>query len=558
MRRRSDPRATLAQEASARPGLGQPRDALAGDAIINSAKGALAAALLAVFVGALDLTVIATILPRMVADLAVNTADIDRYVWLVNGYLLAYIIAIPLVGRVSDLVGRTVAFQASLGVFIAGSVWCAVADDLGLLIVGRAIQGAGGGALLPVTMALVGDLLPPARRAAALGLVAAVDTLGWVLGPLWGAALVGLFTSGPGLGFGSEDWRWVFAANIPLGVFAAVGIARTRRGAGHTDGTVRPARLDLVGGVLLALALLLLNLGLSSGGELGVTAGGTRALGGTRNPLADHVAPLVASSILIAALFLWWERRTPTPLVPLGLFRRRRFAAAMGANFLVGAALIVAMVDVAVVIALLVEEKRVSTVSALMLAPFTALMAVLSFGGGVLSARYGERPTAASGLGLVGAGYALLWLGLRGNDYPWMIPGLVMAGAGFGLVIAPIGANVLDVVPPGERGIASALTLVFRLLGMSIGISALTAFGVRRLQALTGRAGDIVQMPGESTADFLLRQSTFLQERVVPLSVQVVRETFLIAGGLALLALLPVMLMRDSAAGSTRVGDQER
>ena len=99
-------------------------------AAIRDARPVLAAALAAVFVGALDLTVIATILPRMVFDLHVNTADIDRYVWVVNGYLLAYLVAIPIVGRLSDLVGRPPAFQASLAVFVVGSVWCARADDL--------------------------------------------------------------------------------------------------------------------------------------------------------------------------------------------------------------------------------------------------------------------------------------------------------------------------------------------------------------------------------------------------------------------------------------------
>src|SRR5688572_2340810 len=150
----------------------------------------ISAALLAVFLGALDLTVIATILPGMVTDLRVNAADVDRYVWIVNSYLLAYVVAIPVVGRLSDIIGRTLAFQGSLGIFLVGSVWCALASDLPAMVTGRAIQGAGGGALLPVTMALVGDLLPIGQRAAALGLVGAIDTLGWVLGPIWGALLV--------------------------------------------------------------------------------------------------------------------------------------------------------------------------------------------------------------------------------------------------------------------------------------------------------------------------------------------------------------------------------
>lgn len=229
----------------------------------------IAAALLAVFVGALDLTVIATILPGMATDLRINAADVDRYVWIVNSYLLAYVVAIPVMGRLSDLVGRTRAFQGSLGIFLAGSVWCALASDLPAMVAGRAIQGAGGGALLPVTMAMVGDLLAPGRRAAALGLVGAVDTLGWVPGPLWGALLVAIAP-------GNEPWRWAFFVNIPLAAVGAFAISRV-----GAPATRRLPdwwrRLDLPGALLLAGALVCLNLGLSAGGELGAARGGARA-----------------------------------------------------------------------------------------------------------------------------------------------------------------------------------------------------------------------------------------------------------------------------------------
>src|ERR671913_1542440 len=179
----------------------------------------LGAALMAVLLGALDLTVIATILPGMVTDLRINAADVDRYVWIVNSYLLAYVVAIPVVGRLSDIVGRKLAFQASLALFLVGSIVCAVAADLPSMVAGRAIQGAGGGALLPVTMAMVGDLLPAGRRAAALGLVGAIDTLGWVVGPIWGALLVEVAP-------GPDPWRWVFIINVPLTAASAVAIGR--------------------------------------------------------------------------------------------------------------------------------------------------------------------------------------------------------------------------------------------------------------------------------------------------------------------------------------------
>jgi MFS family permease len=494
-------------------------------------RRSLGAALLAVFLGALDLTLIATILPGMVTDLRINAADVDRYVWIVNSYLLAYVVAIPVVGRISDLVGRALAFQGSLALFLAGSLACALANDLPSMVVGRAIQGAGGGALLPVTMALVGDVLPAGRRASALGLVGAIDTLGWVLGPLWGAILVEVAP-------GQEPWRWAFIINIPLAVVSAAAIDRAGAGSQQaTPGWLR--RLDIPGALLLAGMLLALNLGLSAGGELGAPAEGARALGGSRNPVAGLIVPLLLTAVALGALLVYRERRISWPLLPVRLFRRRQFSAAIAVNFLVGASLIVAMVDVPVITALLVDQSAVSRVAALMLAPFTLLVAALSFAGGRIAAREGSRLTTAVGLVLVSVGYGALWLGLRGGALTGMIPGLLIAGAGFGLVFAPIGATVIDAAPAADRGIAAAMTLVFRFLGMTIGISTLTAIAVRRLQGLVGDLEAVVQAPGESTAEFLARQTALLYETVLPLSLQVARETFLLAGAIALLGLIP-------------------
>jgi MFS family permease len=495
-------------------------------------RRAIGAALMAVLLGALDLTVITTILPGMVTDLRINAADVDRYVWIVNSYLLAYIVAIPLVGRISDLLGRAIAFQGSLVLFVIGSIWCALAHDLATMVIGRAIQGAGGGALLPVTMALVGDVLPPGRRAMALGLVGAVDTLGWVLGPLWGALLVAIAP-------GSEPWRWAFIVNIPLAIAAAVAIGRLGM---HRRAAVAEwlLRLDLPSVVLLAGSLLALNLGLSAGGELGAPAGGGRALGGSRNPLGDLVLPLLLAAAVLGAVLIWRQARTRWPLLPFPLFRDRSFSAAIVANFLVGASLIVAMVDVPVITSLIVEQADVSRVSAFMLAPFTLLIALLSFAGGRTASRFGFRLTAVGGLLLIAVGYVILWFGLRDGQLLGMAPGLLIAGAGFGLVFAPIGATAIDAAPDADRGIAAAMALVFRLLGMTIGISTLTAIAVRRLQGLVGDLSAVVQAPGESTADFLARQTALLYELVLPISLQVVRETFLLAAVIALLGLIPV------------------
>lgn len=497
----------------------------------------LTISLLAVFLGALDLTVIATILPEMISDLGVNTADVDRYVWVVNGYLIAYVVAIPLFGRISDVIGRLKTFQISLAIFLIGSIVCAASQTLTTLIAGRTIQGLGGGALLPVTMALIADQYASDRRLHYLGLVGGVDTLGWVTGPIWGAIVVAF---APGI---HQHWRWVFWLNIPFALLLSLGLAVLAR-PGVAPRLRRRGSLDILGATLLAGALVCLNLALASGGELGNTGrSGLRAMGGTPNPLARYSPELLAAAVLLVILLIFWERRAAKPILPLALFQEREFSGAVIANGLIGAALMVGMVNIPVLIALVVTSTEVSAVSALMLAPFTITMAVGALVSGRLSTRFGLRLTASVGILLVLIGYVVLFLSLDADHYARGAIGLVIAGWGFGLLMTPLNGSTLSAAEAADYGAAASTTLMVRLLGMTVGISALTAFGIRRLQTLTDRVGTVVRQPNESTAAFLARQQQFIVDHAIPLSVQVLRETFLIAAIIALLAIIPISFL---------------
>ncbi len=499
----------------------------------------LAAALLAVFVGSLDLTVIATLLPRMVSSLNIPTADLDRYIWVVSGYLLAYMVTIPVFGRISDITGRRAVFAASLLIFVAGSALTAVAGDLPTLIAGRVVQGFGGGALVPVTMALVGDLYPPRKRAALVGLVGAVDTLGWVLGPLYGAALLNL----------TGDWRAVFWVNVPLALVTAGILLLAWRGVPQVR--VREG-IDVAGAVLLTVALAGLNLALSTGGEAG---GGGGQLGGTPNPLAPYRLPLLGVAAGAFLLFLLVEWQTRSPLVPLSLFRRPAFAAATLANLLVGAALIAVMVDVPLFASLTVAERDASTVGALLLTPFTLTMALGSVLGGALSGRIGGRPVAM--LGVLVAAVSLVAMRWWPDAVEWQQMGGTLAGAGFGfgLVIAPIASVAIGAVSRQFYGVASGLVVVTRLIGMTVGLSALTSWGVGRLSALLQMTGP-VQAAGEADLAFQTRLFDYVGRLTVPYSLVTLKETFVIAGVICLIALIPALFLggrvREPARGIHR------
>ena len=522
-----DPRTEQAQRA------GHHREA--GDLAPAAAAGQSPARLLVpvliiVVVAALDLTVIAPILPAVLVDLRVNTAEADRYVWIVSGYLLAYTLTIPLMGRLSDIVGRRATFLSALGVFLAGSAACAAADTLPAIVAARVVQGFGGGAMVPVAMAVVGDLLPPARRAGALGIVAAADTLGWVLGPLWGAAIEQL----------TGDWRWIFLLNLPIGL-AAGAVLVLRWHDAPLGGRQRMA-LDLPGALLLAIGLLGLSLGLSVGAEP-MPGGGSRALGAAPNPLAAYRLPLVVVGVVALALLVVVERRARDPLIPLGIFRERLFAAANGTNFLIGAALMVAMVNVPLLTALLVEEARVSIVSAELLGAFSLAMGVGALVGGRVAERFGYAGVTLAGLLIAAAGFWRMSGWSNTLEMTRMGLDLAVTGVGVGLVIAPIAAAAINAARRSDLGIASGLVIVMRLLGMTLGISALTAWGVSRLNEALTNLPPVVQQPGESLADYLARQQEVAVQQAIPATIDVIRDTFGAAALICLLAILPTLFL---------------
>ncbi|HEX2280386.1 MAG TPA: MFS transporter, partial [Thermomicrobiales bacterium] len=371
-----------------------------------------------VFIAALDLTVVAPLLPAIIVDLDISAVDADRYAWIVLAYLVAYTVTVPITGRISDYLGRIPVFGIALLLFAIGSVIAASADNLGGMITGRTLQGLGGGAMLPVSMALVADIVPATRRAAALGLVAAVDTFGWVLGPIWGSAVDGIF----------GDWRAVFWANIPICAIAGFALIATTRKFHHKSTT----RLPNIFSVLLStVGLVAVTLALSSGSEgaMGPEQGNAQ-LGASANPLAPYRWYLLALGVAALLGFIVSEVRSRSPLLPATLIRQRRFRLATGANVLVGGALIVAMVNAPLVVALLADQDRVSTLTAVLLGSFTLAMTVGAFAGGRAVERFGARAAAIAGLTVAAAGFAVMNLWTHQLDMILMSVTIAIAGLG--------------------------------------------------------------------------------------------------------------------------------
>lgn len=499
-----------------------------------------------VFIGSLDLTVVSAFLPELIIELELPLQSaLDDAAWILSGYLLAYTVSLTFMGRVSDLLGRRAVYVVCLLVFIAGSILVATAGGwptqtlhsvyrrlgqrpdiayvhLQALIIGRVVQALGAGALVPVSLALVGDLFPPARRARPLGLVGAVDTLGWVLGHLYGGILVQFV-----------HWHWLFWINVPLTLLTIGLVLWALR---HVPQQRAPGRFDFVGAALIIAALTSLNLGLGANVDISASAGGFDDLA----QLPAYFGPLMLLAALFFAAFIVVERRVRDPLLNLKLFRQRSLSAGLLVNLFVGFSLVIGLVSVPILVNVRQEDASTLTQAALqvglLLSALTIPMALAAVPGGWLGDRVGFRATTLLGLGLAVAGYLLLW-----QTWTLATPDALIAaqmaliGVGLGLTFSPLSASVINAAPDSERGVASALVIILRLIGMTVSVSALTTIALQRVNALAAaQLGGLVD-PAQAANAY------------AEITVRVLGELGLVGAAACALALLPALRLGRAA-----------
>ena len=276
---------------------------------------ALTAVFAGVFVAADDQTVVVTVLPEIMLDLKLTVTELDHTSWIITGYLLGYVAAMPLIGRLSDIWGHRNAFIGSLLLFMLGSVGVALATDINWLIGLRVFQALGAGALVPIAIAIVGDLFPPERRGTPLGLVGASAEAGGVIGPLWGGVITKYLA-----------WQWVFWLNIPLcAIIIALTLVLLPQSPRY------PAKVDYIGGALVTASLAAMTLGLARIDDLDAL-----------------MALWFALAAVSLALFIARQRTAAEPLLPRAMFRVKAFVMANASHLLIGGALIIGMVTIPV------------------------------------------------------------------------------------------------------------------------------------------------------------------------------------------------------------------
>jgi MFS family permease len=484
-----------------------------------------------VFVAADDLTVVSTMLRPIIGDLGLSLPDgLDDAAWVVNAYLIAFVAIMPIAGRISDVLGRRRTFVAAYLVFLAGTIlipWSISFDEpFAWFLLGRILTALGGGAMVPVALAVVGDVYSEGRRARALGTLGAIETMGWVWGPLYGAFLVRFLS-----------WEWQFWLNIPL---AVAGLAASWWALAGHDRPVRARRVDWVGATLLTIALVGLNVALLGGAEIQSVTGLDELTGGS-GPDLWWLYPVAA---LAAGLFVVEQSYTANPLFEPSLFRGRNLLIALFVNFVVGAGLVIAMVDVPLFInSVEIDLERAAVFAGGILSAMTATMALTSYLGGRLTERWWYRPPILLGVAMSAAAYA--WMGATwtpDTSYPVFALQLGLLGGGFGLTVAPTTSAVVDAAPPDQRGAAAAIVMVVRLLGLSVGLSALTAWGLARFDELRSTIDlPAITDPGFEDAVIEAQQS---------LTAQAIAETFTAAAAVIGAGILATFAMRRHTSSS--------
>lgn len=400
------------------------------------------------FMAALDALAVTTVLDTMRHELSTSLAALQ---WVVNGYNLSFAVLLLTGAALGDRFGRRRLFTTGLLLFTAASLICGLAGNARWLIAGRVLQGAGAALLMPLAMALLSAAFPREERARALGLFGGITGLALIAGPVVGGAIAQ-----------GSSWQWIFWINLPIGLVAAVlAVRRVPESRGAA------ARLDLGGIALSGASAFSLIYGLMT-----ANAGGWDV---------DALVLLMFGGLL-AAGFVVYEARTPEPMLPLPLFQRRGFAAAIASSFLLFASMYGVLFFVAQFFQTVQELGPLD--SGLRMLPWTATLFVFAPLGGVLVARFGERNLTAAGLLLQAAGMALLSLLVTtDHGYADMVLPMVVAGAGVSMAMPAAQTATMNAVGSPELGKASGAFNMFRFLG--------GAFGIAVLVAVFGRFGDV-------------------------------------------------------------------
>ncbi|HYX79941.1 MAG TPA: MDR family MFS transporter [Actinomycetota bacterium] len=485
-------------------------------------------------VAALDQTIVATALPTIVGDLG----GLNHLSWVVTAYLLTSTVSVPLYGKVSDLLGRKIVFQAAIVIFVAGSILAGLSQNMLELVLFRALQGAGGGGLIAMAQAIIGDIVAPRERGRYQGYLGAVFAFASVVGPLLGGWFVDHLT-----------WRWVFYVNVPVGAIAlvitsAVLNVRFRR--------IEHA-IDFLGAALVTGSATCLLL---------VTVWG----GGQYDWTSPMIVGLAVAGVALLGLFVVQEGRAAEPVIPLRLWRNTVFSVASGLEFLVGFAMFGAIVFLPLYLQTVGGASAEN--SGLLILPLMAGLMTSSIVSGRLiskTGRYKRFPIVGTATIAVGM-YLMSTMGLGTSRVTSSLYMLIL-GLGIGMIIQVMVLAVQNSVPHRDLGTATATETFTRSMGGAFGVAVYGAifnnrfaFNLAQMLPRAVASVDAARLQGSPQAIHALPPG--IRHGVLLALARSIHVVFLAAAPLAVLAflvtwLLPERPLRETAhIGAVEVGDE--
>ncbi|TDF98002.1 MDR family MFS transporter [Paenibacillus piri] len=412
----------------------------------------LAGLLLGILMAAMDNTIVATAMGTIVADLG----GFDHFVWVTSAYMVTMMAGTPIFGKLSDMYGRKIFFITGLALFIVGSILCAAAQSIVQLSIFRAVQGIGGGAILPIAFTIIFDVFPPEKRGKVSGLFGAVFGVSSIFGPLLGAFLTETL-----------NWRWVFYINLPLGVLSLLLIALCY----YESQQHAKQKIDWAGAITLVTAIVSLLLALELGGN-------------TYDWNSGIVIGLFAAFLVSLALFLRFETKAAEPIISFAMFKNRLFATSNLAALFIGVTFISATVYIPIFVQGVLGGS--ATNSGGILTPMMLGSVAGSQVGGYLTTKTSYRNIMLGASLLIVAGIG--WLGLLTPDTTRMILilGMILTGFGVGFSFSVLSMAAIHPFEMWQRGSATSANRFMISLGTTLGI---TGFGIIQRNFFTGSIG---------------------------------------------------------------------